>query len=504
MSHLKKLASQTLWYGLSNIAARFIFFLQTPIVTYLLKDIQGQQAYGEFTVLYTGISILNILFTYGMETAYFRFAAQKEEAGKLFSTSFGTLILSTLALSVLFILFRQPIANFIEQPAHPEYVSWAIFIIAFDTLSAIPFARLRQEGRPRKYAAIKISGIFLNLLLTVFFLYISGVYIDSHPDSGYAHWYGSHSKSGLLLLPNVAQSALTFLLLFAEWKDFRPAIDRALLQRLWKFGSPMIIIGLAGMVNETLDRMMLLKLFPGTPEEAKVQVAIYGACYRISIFVTLFTQAFRMSAEPFFFNHAQDRNAPETYALVMKWFVITLCIAFLFTALYIDIWQFIIPASYRGGMAVVPILLVANVFLGIYYNLSAIFKISDKMLQATLITLAAAALTLFINFRFIPEYGMMACAWATLSCYAFMMVAGYLRSQRLLQVPYPLRSIFLYMGLSGLLYVLHRAGHMAIQNYALRLVYDSAFMGVFLLFLLLRERDTLSGLPIVGKWLQKR
>lgn len=504
MSHLKKLASQTLWYGLSNIAARFIFFLQTPIVTYLLKDIRGQQAYGEFTVLYTGISILNILFTYGMETAYFRFAAQKEDPAKLFSTSFSTLSLSTLALSLLFIAFRQPIANFIEQPTHPEYVSWAVLIIAFDTLSAIPFARLRQESRPRKYAAIKISGIFLNLLLTVFFLYLSGLYIDAHPDSSYTHWYRSHSKSGLLLLPNVAQSVLTFLLLFAEWKDFRPAIDRPLLKRLWKFGSPMIIIGLAGMVNETLDRMMLLKLFPGSPEEAKVQVAIYGACYRISIFVTLFTQAFRMSAEPFFFSHAQEKNAPETYALVMKWFVITLCIAFLFTALYIDIWQFIIPASYRSGMAVVPILLVANVFLGIYYNLSAIFKITDNMRQATLITLSAAAVTLFINFRFIPEYGMMACAWATLSCYGFMMIAGYIRSQKLMKVPYPLPGMGLYLGLSAVLYILHRAGHSYVGSYALRLVYDTVFMGSFLLLLFVRERHTLSGLPIIGKYLQKR
>lgn len=503
MSHLKKLASQTLWYGLSNIAARLISFLQTPVITYLLKDVQGQQAYGEFVVLYTGISVLNVLFTYGMETAYFRFAAQKEDPKNLFRTSFGTLIFSTIGLGALFILFRQPIANFIEQPNHPEYVTWAILTIAFDTLTAIPFARLRQEGRPRKYAAIKVSGIILNLILTVFFLYVSGLYINNHPGSSYALWYQSHSKSGLLLLPNIAQSLLTFLLLFSEWKDFRMMIDRHLLKRLWKFGSPMIIIGLAGMVNETLDRMMLLKLFPGTPEEAKVQVAIYGACYRISIFVTLFTQAFRMSAEPFFFNHAQDRNAPETYALVMKWFVITLCTAFLFTSLYIDIWQFIIPASYRTGMAVVPLLLIANVCLGIYYNLSAIFKVTDKMLQATVITIIAAGLTLFINFRFIPQYGMMACAWATLICYGFMMVAGYFRSQQLMRVPYPLQSIFSYIGVSALLYGIHHTGLRYLHVYTLRLLYDSLFMGAFILFLLLRERQHLVGLPFVGKWLRK-
>jgi O-antigen/teichoic acid export membrane protein len=170
MSSLKNLASQTIWYGLSNIAARFIGYLQTPIITYLLPDSKGQQAYGDFSILYSGISIVNILFTYGMETAYFRFAANKENKNVLFRTSFSTLLISTVCLSILFILFRQPIANLLYQSAHPEYITWAIIIIAFDTLSAIPFAKLRQEGRPRKYAAVKVSGIFLNLILTVLVL----------------------------------------------------------------------------------------------------------------------------------------------------------------------------------------------------------------------------------------------------------------------------------------------------------------------------------------------
>ncbi|GAA4458256.1 lipopolysaccharide biosynthesis protein [Rurimicrobium arvi] len=504
MSQLKKLASQTVWYGLSNIAARFIFFLQTPIVTYLLPDAKGQQAYGEFTILYSGISLLNILFTYGMETAYFRFAAKKEDPEKLFNTSVSTLLFSTICLSLLFIAFRAPIARFIEQPGHPEYVTWAILIIAFDTLSAIPFARLRQQGRPRMYAAIKIAGILLNLLLTVFFLYFSARYITAHPDSAYAGWYQSHSKSGLLLLPNVAQSALTLLLLSGEWKGFRLSVDKELLGRLWRFGSPMIIIGLGGMINETMDRMMLLKLFPGDQEAAKIQVAIYGAAYRISIFVTLFIQAFRMSAEPFFFSQAEDRNAPSAYAQVMKWFVITLCIAFLFTSLYMDIWQYIISPSYRKGLHVVPVLLFANLCLGVYYNLTAIFKVTDHMRQATMITLMGAAITLIINFRFIPEYGMEACAWATCICYFSMMVVAYWRAQRLFAVPYPVRTIGFYLGLMLCLFFIHYLSIPLIDNFLLRIVYSSLLFFAFGMTVLYRERSTLSQLPFIGKYLSNK
>lgn len=501
MSSLKNLASQTLWYGLSNIAARFIGYLQTPIITYLLHDNKGQQAYGDFSILYAGISMANIVFTYGMETAYFRFSAQKENKEELFRTSFSTLLLSTIALSALFIILRQPIANLLAQEAHPEYITWAVIIIAFDTLSAIPFAKLRQEGRPKKYAAVKVSGIVLNLVLTVLLLYAGQQYVDAKPNSELALWYKSHSKGGLLLLPNIAQSVLTFVLLYSEWKSFRFGIDKELLNKLWRFGSPMIIVGLGGMINETMDRVMLNELYNGSEQAAKAAVGIYGANYRIAIFISLFIQAFKMSAEPFFFKQAKEKNAPATYAMVMKWFVITLCIAFLFTALFLDFWKHLNPPSYWSGLKVVPLLLLANVCLGIYYNLIAALKISDNMDKITYITIFGAIITLLINVTYIPQYGMMACAWATLICYFVMMVLAYAWGQKYYHIKYPRRRIVTYLIVMLVIYAAHT---LVIQD--TKAVWAEWFSGIVLFFsfiflIFYLEKEQLKRLPIIGKYI---
>ncbi len=500
MSSIKNLASQTIWYGLSNIAARFIGYLQTPIITYLLPDSRGQQAYGDFSILYAAISMANILFTYGMETAYFKFTANKENKKDVFQTSFSTILLSTLLLSVLFILLRQPIASLLSQDQHPEYIIWAVSIIALDTIAAIPFARLRQEGRPKKYAAIKTSGIVLNLILTVCILYFGQSYTQLHTDSAFAHWYLSHSKGGLLLLPNIAQSALVLLLLRSEIKGFRWGIDPKLLQQLWRFGSPMIIIGLGGMFNETMDRIMLSEWYRGTEEEAKIAVGIYGANYRIAIFISLFIQAFKMSAEPFFFKQAAEKNAPKTYATVMKWFVITLCFAFLFTGLFLDIWKHFIHQSYWSGLAVVPYLLLANVFLGIYYNLIAGLKVSDQMNKITLITIVGAVVTLLINITFIPSYGAMACAIATLTCYGVMMLMAYAYGQKYYPVPYPIKAITSYLMIMLLLFIAHHWLHSTI----LTSLASGVFLGVFFLIIFMtwvgkQEKQMLKSLPLFNK-----
>lgn len=501
MSSIRNLASQTIWYGISNIAARFIGYLQTPIITYLLPDSKGQQAYGDFSILYAAISLLNIIFTYGMETAYFRFAALKEDKNKLFSTTFSTLLISTLVLATLLILLRNPLSQLLSQQDHPEYIVWAIIIIAIDTMAAIPFAKLRQEGRPRKYAAVKVSGIVLNLILTIALLYYGQSYSTQNPNAPFSIWYQSNSKGGLLLLPNIAQSALTFLLLFTEWRHFKFSIDKILLKKVWKYGSPMIIIGLGGMVNETMDRIMLSDLYNGTIEQAKTAVGVYGANYRIAIFISLFIQAFKMSAEPFFFNKAVDKDAPNTYAQVMKWFVITLCIAFLFTALFLDFWKYFIHPSYWSGLVVVPILLLANVFLGIYYNLIVGLKVTNHMNAISFITIVGAAITLVINIIYIPQFGMLACAWATLICYFVMMVMAYFYSQKYYPIPYPLKSIASYLGLMLCLYF--------IQNYICRYINNNFnvvlgmfFMICFIILIVIKEKNTLKKIPILDKFIK--
>ncbi len=458
--------------------------------------------YGDISVFYAVIPFFNIIYTYGMETAYFRFAAKSNDKNRLFQTSFSSLLVSTIFFSILLIALRQQIADFFEQGSHPEYIVLCVLILAFDTLSAIPFAVLRQEGRPRKYAFTRIAGITVNVLLTIFFIgYCPGV-VSAHPDSAFAIWYARYTPVGFVLLANVVQNVITFLLLAREWGTYRFRFDAALWKKIFAYCWPMIIVGMGGMVNETLDRIMLLKLLPGTMEEQKTTVAIYSANYKIAIFITLFIMAFRMSAEPFFFREAENKNAPKTYARVMKWFVITLCGAFLFTALFADdLWKHLIAPKYQEGVGIVPILLAANIALGIYYNLSVWYKITDRMQFGMFITLVGAAITVVLNLFLIPVYGMYACAWATLAAYGSMMVLSYTLGQRYFPVPYPIGRLTGYITAMLALFFVQKGVLVFTDIIALRLLSGICLMALFGFLILRREREELKGMPVLGKYL---
>jgi O-antigen/teichoic acid export membrane protein len=503
LASLKQLAGQTVWYGLSNIAAKFLNQLLTPIITYILNNPAGMVDYGNMSMIYSGISLLNIIYTYGLETAYFRFSATGEDKKKLFQTSFSSLLISSLVLSAIIILLRQPLADFIGIETHPEYIVWCVLIIAIDTMAAIPFAMLRQEGRPRKYAFVRVAGIIVNIVLTVFLIAWCPRYVAEHSNSGFAMWYGQYTATGFLLLANLGQAIITFLLLAGEWRTYRMKLDSALWKKITGYSWPMLIVGMGGMVNETLDRIMLPKLLPVSEELAKQELAIYNANYKIAIFITLFVQAFKMSAEPFFFGQAAQKNAPSTYARVMKWFVITLCVAFLFTALYLDVWQYFIGPAYRQGLGVVPILLAANIALGIYYNLSVWYKITDRMRWGTYITLVGAAITIVCNVVFIPSYGMYACAWTTLAAYAVMMILSYFVGQRFFPVPYTVGRLAVYIALMFALYITQQLVGQYTEHVVLRLVTGTALMLAFIAIVVRMERSELGALPVVGKFLRK-
>jgi len=504
LASLKKLAGQTAWYGLSNIGARLLNYLLTPIVTYLLNSPKGQGDYGDFSVLMAGLSFVNVVYTYGMETAYFRFSSSGTDQKKLFQTTFTSLIVSTVLLSAAFFFARGPIAEYLHLGGHTEYITWCVLVVSIDTLSAIPFARLRQEERPRKYAFTKLAGIVVNIFLTVFFIAYSPMYVAQHPGSAYAVWYAQYNSTGFLLLALMGQSLVTFLLLAGEWGAYRFRFDSAIWKKVMWYSAPMVVAGLGGMINETLDRIMLDRLHPGTIEEGKIAVGIYSAQYKLAIFITLFIQAFRMSAEPFFFNQSGDRNAPKTYARVMKWFVIVLCVAFLFTSLYIDVWErfLILGSSYRSGAGVVPILLSANVCLGIYYNLSVWYKITDRMYWGMIITLVGAALTLFINFTFIPVYGMYACAWATFAAYSCMMVLSYFIGQRYFPVPYNPKKLLAYLTVMLVLFFVQQGVSRLTPNIILRFVSATVCMFLFLRLVFSAEQKELKGLPFIGKYVK--
>lgn len=509
MAAIKQLAGQTLWYGGSNIAARFLNYLLTPLLTHLMADHAGMKEYGDYSLLYVWIAMVNIIFTYGFETGYFRFSNKEGvDRKKLFETTFGSLIISSIVLALLFSHFRVAINDFLHLGAHPEYIVWVMALIALDAVSAIPFAKLRQEDRPRKYAFVKISGILVNILVIVFLLVALPPILQHFPDAAFTHWYKAQNKVGLLILANLLQNIFVFLALFREWSGFRFRIDTQLWKQVFRFSAPMIVVGLAGMFNEMLDRQMLARFLPLPREESMMLVGIYSANYKIAILITLFIQAFRMAAEPFFFNQSRGQQAPVLYARVMKWFVITLCIAFLFTALYLDLWKLMIAAPYRSGLGVVPILLAANICLGIYYNLSIWYKLTDRMRMGMYITLFGAAITLVGNYVFIPYYGYYASAWTTFTCYAAMVIVTYFLGQKYYPVPYAVKKLFSYLVVMILLYLLHRGVVQVTLNltvwpqFLIRVSAATLLMGIFLLLVFRLERKELKTMPLIGKYIR--
>lgn len=500
MSGIKKLAGQTLWYGASSIAARFLNYLLTPYLTdpTVLKG----AAYGEMTLVYALIPFLNIVFTYGLETAYFRYAKTDEQHKSVYSTATISLLISTTIFTGLLLLFRQQFANLIGISGHPEYFTWASLIIAFDALTTLSFAKLRYEGRPVKFATIRIVGILINIGLTFFFLSVCPKIQQQNPNSFIGAFYNPNQKVGYIILANLIQSVLTFFFLAKEFFSFKWKFDSKLWREIILYSSPLILAGFAGMINETFDRIML-RWWTSAPtaEAANFEVGTYGACYKLSILITLFIQAFRMGAEPFFFKQAQGQQPQKVYARVMKFFVITICFMFLVVALFLDVWKhFISNRGFWQGLGVVPILLLANMFLGIYYNLSIWYKLSNKTAAGAWITVIGAVITLIINYFFIPRYSYMACAWATFFCYGSMMVVSYVWGQKHYRIPYAWKKLVAYL----LICVAFYGGYTLFQKIGLGPWPDRGMALVLLtlfgLFVVNIERKELQRLPYVGKY----
>lgn len=498
MSGIKKLAGQTIWYGVSTIVARFINYLLLPYLTLKLAT----SVYGEFSLVYSFIPFMNVVFTYGMETAYFRFS-NANDRDAVFNTTSISLIGSTLLLTVVLVLLRAPIATALSVGAHPEYILVAAGIIAIDALCGIPFARLRQEGRPVKFALTKVGGILVNIAATYLLLSTIPQYLALHPDHWLAQYYDPNWAVGYLLLANLIQNAVVLLLLSKEFFGFHWKFDAALWKEMMRYGMPLIIVGFAGMVNETFDRIMLQWWAPvSNATEANAQVGIYSACYKLSILISLAVQAFRMGAEPFFFKQAADKNAPKLYARVMKFFVITLCFMFLLVALYLDVWkQFIRKEEMWVGLKVVPILLLANMFLGIYYNLSVWFKLSNNTMAGAWITLVGASITLTINYFLIPYFGYMACAWATFCCYGSMMVISFIWGQKAYPIPYAWKKLLAYMAIVISFFLIQKGLLYFYSPLWFQLVTGSVLFFVFTWFILLVEKKEFQKIPVIGKYI---
>lgn len=495
-----------MWYGVSSIAARFLFYLLTPYFTTKLSVAR----YGDMSLMYAAIPFLNVIFTYGIETAFFRFSTKESDSKAIYNTSIISILCTTFFLTTLLIFFRSSIAHLLRLDNNPEFIVYASLIIALDTLCTLPFAKLRLDQRPRKYALIRIATIILQIFVTYFLLSVCPRLVAENPNGFFATFYNPNYGVGYIIIANLIASFSALIFLHKEFFSFEFKFDKKIWVEMMIYSMPLIIAGFGGMVNETFDRIMLSWLAPVTSiTAAKDQVAIYSACYKLSILITLFIQAFRLGAEPFFFKQAEGQDPQKVYARVMKFFVITITVMFLVVALYIDIWKYFLstdPAKlkiYWTGLKVVPILLLANMFLGIYYNLSIWYKLTHKTIAGAYITLVGAGLTLLINFIFIPYFGYMACAWATFLCYFSMMVISFIWGQKDYKIPYAWKKLCAYIIIVVVLFLIHEAFTHFFSGNIANFVSATLLLMLYVWFVLNVERKEFQRLPVVGKYFKE-
>ncbi len=503
MSGIKKLAGQTLWYGVPTIARRFLGY----IMNLSLPLIFAQPATtADLTQVYAIIPFLNILFTYGLETAYFRYSRDFDQ-NRVYNTLSVSLLVSTVFLTAILFYFKNDIARWANLENHPEYITWMAVIIFFDAISTLAFARLRQENRPRRYAFATLAGVLLNLLVVILFLAIIPKYVEKNPDTFLGTFYRPEIGIGYYLIGNMAGSILTFLLLRKEFFQIRFEFDRELWKKVMIYSYPLIIVGMGGMINDMLSRLIYQHVVDLPEAEAKHQLGIFGNIYRLAVLITIMIQAFRMAAEPFFFSQSKEENAPRTYARIMKFFVIACCFMFLLISLYIDVfaWFFeaIDKAAWVEGLNIVPFLALGNIFLGIYYNLSIWYKLTNKTMMGAMITLGGAVITIVLNVLLIPKFHYVGAAAATFCCYLFMMVVSYSLGQKNYPVPYARKKLLSYLGLVLIIYGIHRAVVAAWDNRWFNFGTATLLLILFTVFVAKIEKKELARIPILGKLVMK-
>jgi O-antigen/teichoic acid export membrane protein len=445
------------------------------------------------------VGFFNVLYALGLETAFFRFANRPGvDRQQLYNRVLSFILVTSLVFTGIILVFIRPISRLIDFPDQQQYISWLAIILAIDAITAIPFARLRLENKALKFAGIKMTNILITVLGNVFiFLFCHQVYRGNFLPALkplVATFYFPEWGLGYVFLINLVANLLYLPLLWRELAGFRFRLDLSFMKPLLQYGYPIMLMGFAGMVNELLDRILLLEylpagFYPGLNN--KEALGAYNACYKLAIFMSLAVQAFRYAGEPFFFSQAKEKNSPQTFALVMKWFVVVCALIFLFVSVNLDVFKlFISDPQFHIALGIVPILLLANLFLGVYYNLSAWFKLTDKTHFGTLISFGGAGVTILLNILLIPYLGYMGSAWATLACYFSMAVACYLIGQKYYPIPYPVGSILFYLATAIGLYFLSQ--RVSIAQDLWRHAFHLALVGVFLLVVLVVEKPRLA------------
>ena len=451
MNPLKKLAGQTVIYGLSSVVGRLLNYLLVPLYTrYFLPE-----EYGIVTELYAYVAFLVVILTYGIETAFFRYSQKVPDKRTVYSTALISLLVTSSIF--IFILFSSatPIANWLQYPNNTDYIQFFTLIISLDAVSAISFAKLREQNNATRFALIRLVNIFINIGLNLFFIIYCPYAIEKGlPSANFVNSVYSESYGvGYIFVANLIASIVTFLMLLPEMIKSVWIFDKSIWRQMMIYALPLLVAGLAGMTNETIDRILLKHLLPDTLNASR-EIGLYGAFYKLSILIVLFIQTFRFAAEPFFFAQEKEKNSRKTYADVMKYFVIITSFIFLVVTMLYDFIILFLGSNYHDdrGFLTVSILLAANLLLGIYYNLSIWYKLSEKTKYGAYLSIFGAIITLSLNFILIPIIGFVGSAWATLVCYFCMTTTSYFLGRKHYKIPYPIKRISFYLILVAALF----------------------------------------------------
>ncbi|MCA1918074.1 MAG: oligosaccharide flippase family protein [Flavobacterium piscis] len=481
---IKNLAGQTAIYGLSSIIGRLLNYLLVPLYTRIFIP----EVYGIVTELYAYVSFLLILLTYGMETGFFRFAQDKSKFNSVYSTILTSLATTSILFVILIQLNLSSISEILRYSEHPEFIMWMAIIVSIDAFTSIPFAKLRLQNKAWKFAIFKLINISINIILNLYFYLLCPKLEISNPNSLLLYIYDGNIGVGYVFISNLVANIITLVILLPEILDVKFDFNRKLLKEILSYSWPLLIAGFAGMINETLDRAMLKYLVPleNNPME---QLGIYGANYKLAILMTLFIQMYRYAADPFFFSNKNEENAKDLYALATKYFIICGLIIFLGVMLYLDIIKYFIGSKFHEGLKVVPILLLANLFLGIFYNFSIWYKLNDMTRYGAYLAVFGAAVTIILNLILIPIYGYVGSAWATFICYFLMTLLSYFWGQKYYYVPYKIKNSIIYLVLSLFIYFISIL--IKLEKLYLNMILNTVLFSGFLFFVYLNERKLL-------------
>ncbi len=497
MANLKSLVKDTAIYGISSIAGRFINYLLVPIQT--AAFVAGGGEYGVVTNIYAYTALLMVLLTYGMETTFFRYVNKSEEHAP---TVYSTTLLSVAGTSLLFVgvvlAFLPQIASLMKYPDHPEWVAVMFVCVAIDAFKCIPFAYLRYQRRPIKFATLQLVNILLNITLNLLYLIVLPA-LQLNPFGLYDDHFTL--DVGMVFYINLVCTAVVLLCFKRELTGFRYRFDTALWRRMLRYAWPLLLLGIAGILNQTLDKIIFPYLYAGS--DAKAQLGIYGAATKIAMIMAMITQAFRYAYEPFVFGKAKDRDNRETYALAMKYFVIFTLLAFLVVMGYMDVLRYVIrDQSYWPGLRVVPIVMAAEIMMGVYFNLSFWYKLIDKTIYGAWFSGIGCVVLVMVNVVFVPRYSYMACAWGGVAGYGTAMLLSYLVGQRKYRIDYPVKDMLCYV----LIAALFCAGMMVANEWLPMWPALGVNTVLILLFVghILYHDFPLHRLPVIGKYFRNK